>query len=280
MSTASSLFTKTGYTLFKDQFSEEEVGLLNVECEMLIAKAENILKYTQINDMSLSEYYKSHPQEMVVVPEQSNNSEICRFEYIAASSTIIANTFIPKVKAIIDNTMQEPFVLFKDKCNVKNPGGGAFTPHQDIAAYKHFQPKYFVTAAIVLDKVTSDNGPLEMALDYKDTTNGIEYDIDSQFGSFPLFEFYNGGKNNGDIKSGIAANFRWEIIRANISDIFLFDAFVPHRSQKNNSKNRRRMFFFTFNPEAAGDFYEEYYVTKKSDFNNPIFHVSTPTHHE
>jgi 2-aminoethylphosphonate dioxygenase len=272
-------FIDSGFIFLRNLLDLSEVGLLEDEYDKLIIKAKEIIHHTNKANLPLSEFYKQNPNELVVVPEAINPLDVCRFEYISACSKVINDVVIRKLKSIIDDLMEESFILFKDKCNVKNPGGGAFSPHQDISAYYHFKPKYYVTATVNLDNSNVENGCLEMAIGYKEKFDQITDYADVKFGRFPFFEFYKGGKNNGDIKEEICRDFSWEMIEANIGDVVLFDSFVPHRSQQNLSKNTRRIFFFTFNPESDGDFYQEYYAKKKGDFSNPMFHVSTPTKH-
>lgn len=272
-------FKENGFVLLKNQLSEPEIKLLDMEYNLLIEESKKILQYVIKENLSLSEFFKHNPRELIVVPEASNCFDVCRFEYIAGYSKTINDIIIAKVKDLIDKMMEEPFILFKDKCNVKNAEGGAFPPHQDIAAYYHFKPKFHVTAAVMLDDATIENGCLEMAIGYKNISDGKTHSMKSRFGSFPVFDFHSGGKNNGNIKEWITEKMVWNSMQANKGDIVLFDSFVPHCSKKNNSKNRRRNFFFTFNSLSDGDYYEEYYSVKRRDFNNPIFHVATPTKH-
>jgi ectoine hydroxylase-related dioxygenase (phytanoyl-CoA dioxygenase family) len=179
----------------------------------------------------------------------------------------------------LDELMGKPFVLFKDKCNVKNPGGGAFPPHQDIAAYYHFTPKFHVTAAVMLDASTIENGCVEMALDYQKYTSLASQIMHGPFGGYPFFDFYPSGPRNGDIVDEVSAVFDWQPMQAEPGDIVLFNSFVPHRSAKNTSDKRRRNFFFTYNALEEGDWYQTYYQTKQQHFDNKMFHVSTPTQH-
>jgi ectoine hydroxylase-related dioxygenase (phytanoyl-CoA dioxygenase family) len=204
-----------------------------------------------------------------VVPEAICSIEPCRFEYIAHCSERLREQVIQSVKHLIEDLMGESFLLFKDKCNIKNPGGGAFPPHQDIVAYRHFKPTFHITAAVILDASTIENGCLEMASGYRNHVDETT----------KIFDYCRGGPNNGDIKDEISQQFSWIPIQSEPGDVVLFDSFIPHRSAKNTSQSSRRNFFFTFNASREGDWYEDYYTAKKHDFSNPIFHVSTPTQH-
>ena len=57
----------------------------------------------------------------------------------------------------------EKWVLFKDKLNFKWPGGGGFTCHQDYPAYDLLGPAEHITAMIVIDDATDENGCLQVA---------------------------------------------------------------------------------------------------------------------
>ena len=65
-------------------------------------------------------------------------------------------------------------VIFKDKCNLKPPGGGGFRPHYDgIFYFKNENKKlkkgwyeysnYFLNVLVALDKCTKQNGSIEIS---------------------------------------------------------------------------------------------------------------------
>ncbi|MBA2652727.1 MAG: phytanoyl-CoA dioxygenase family protein [Tatlockia sp.] len=273
-------FNKNGFVLLKNQFNSVALNLLNREYGRLHDRAKSILEYTAKEEVSLEDFYQQNNNELIVVPEASDSLTVCRFEYIRNCSDIFNEVVILKMQKLINHLVGQPCLLFKDKCNVKHPGGGAFPPHQDIAAYYHFKPQFHITAAVMLDDSTIQNGCLEMAHDYQANCGEDTHFVTSPMGKLPFFDFYRGGNNNGDIKSEISDSLHWEYIQASKGDVVLFHSFVPHRSQKNNSDNPRRNLFFTFNLAHEGDFYQDYYFAKTQNVNNPIFHVSTPTKHE
>ena len=73
-------------------------------------------------------------QELIVVPESDDPLKVCRYEYIKGFNAAIREKLVPKIQGFIKQLTGEDFVLFKDKLNAKNPGGGAFGPHQDVIA--------------------------------------------------------------------------------------------------------------------------------------------------
>lgn len=274
-------FAKDGYIYLQNYFDHNEMEILDKEYQLLIRRAKNILSFAVKNNISLKEFYQQNPNELVVVSEISTPLKVCRFEYIAACSKLMSEIAVRKLENLISEIMGQQFILFKDKCNIKEPGGGAFPPHQDIAAYFHFKPKFHITAALMLDNSNIQNGCLEMATNYQDFYNEAKDQLIKTFiGNLPILNFEKGGKSNGNIEDIICKKLSWQPIEANIGDVILFHSFIPHCSKANISPYKRRNLFFTFNLQSEGDFYQEYYEIKKQDYSNPIFHVSTPTSHD
>ncbi|AHY08203.1 phytanoyl-CoA dioxygenase family protein [Serratia plymuthica] len=215
---------------------------------------------------------------LVVVTEAGNAEQLCRIEYLAGSSPYYAQELVPCLAQLIEQHLGQPVNLFKDKCNFKHPGGGAFTPHQDITAYRHFASNYQVTAAVLLDAAVEENGALEIATHWDLTPKGAQL-VNTPRGILPQLPSYQGGPRNGDIDDSLCATMRWQRIDAAPGDVILFDSYIPHRSSENRSSSTRRILFFTFNLASEGDFYHHYYRSKWATPDNPIFHVSTPTLH-
>ncbi|AGE24465.1 hypothetical protein H045_01945 [Pseudomonas poae RE*1-1-14] len=215
---------------------------------------------------------------LVVVTEASNAEQLCRLEYLAGSSLYYAQELVPCLAQLIEQHLGHSVNLFKDKCNFKHPGGGAFTPHQDITAYRHFGTNYQVTAAVLLDAAVKENGALEVATHWDMTPEGSQL-VNTPRGILPQLPCYQGGTRNGDIDDLLCEGMSWQRIDAAPGDVILFDSYVPHRSSENRSSSTRRILFFTFNLSSEGDFYQHYYNTKWATPDNPIFHVSTPTFH-
>ena len=46
----------------------------------------------------------------------------------------------------------------------------------------------------------------------------------------------------------------------------MFNSFVPHKSDNNNSENSRRIMYLTFNNKSEGDYYENYNKNKRKYF--------------
>lgn len=280
MSTRSESFKAKGFVVLPQGLNQDDMSTLENSSQAMYQRAEALLAALAESGESLSDFYKRNDDELIVVPEIDDPLKVCRYEYIDGSNAAVNNQIVPKLKAYIDELTGSEFVLFKDKCNAKNPGGGAFDPHQDVIAYDQFSPKYHVTAAIFLDDATIENGCLHFPEDYIGDVGdtGIEY-VETPVGRLPVLPAYNGGPDNGNIQLDVADKIRWNPITARRGDVVLFDSYVPHYSEKNDSQKTRRAMFFTFNAAADGSFYQDYYGMKRAEFDNPKFHVATPTAH-
>jgi len=280
MSTQSETFKQKGFIVLPQALDQADMETLESSSQALYQRAEQLLAELAETGESLSDFYKRNGSELIVVPEIDDPLKVCRYEYIDGYSEAINQQIVPKLKGFIEALTGSPFLLFKDKCNAKNPGGGAFDPHQDVIAYDQFSPKYHVTAAIFLDDATIENGCLHFPEDYRtDLPELAGEGTETPVGKLPVLASYDGGPDNGNIRQEISERIRWNPITARRGDVVLFDSYVPHYSEKNDSDKTRRAMFFTFNAAADGCFYKDYYQMKREQFDNPKFHVATPTAH-
>jgi hypothetical protein len=276
---AARAFARRGWLQLPGFLDAGEMRLLAEQHAQLHARAAGLLAQLQAGSVDIAQFYRQRPGELIVVPERDQPLAVCRFERIAQGLPAFGDAFAEKIRARLGALFGEPFVLFKDKCNVKSPGGGAFPAHQDIAAYDSFGPPYHVTAAVALDAATLENGCLEVAEDYLDLDAPERETRDTDYGALPVFGFHRGGPRNGDILDAVQSRMRWQPVEMAAGDVLLFDSYLPHRSAPNRSAQPRRMYFLTFNPARYGDRYDAYYRRKSEDYGNPMFHVSTPTRH-
>mgnify|MGYP000439000778 CR=1 FL=1 len=273
-------FRQSGYVVLGQGLKPTEMELLEQSSQRLYKRAEDILAELTESSESLSDYYQRNQYELIVVPEIDDPLKVCRYECIEGTDADIREQIVPKLKGYIEQLTGTQFTLFKDKCNAKNPGGGAFEPHQDVIAYDQFKPQYHVTAAIFLDDATLENGCLNFPADYLQDLTGLDSESrDTPVGPRPILASYDGGPDNGNIQREISDKINWSPIIARRGDVVLFDSYVPHYSEKNESHKTRRAMFFTFNVLADGDHYQAYYAMKRNEFDNPKFHIATPTAH-
>lgn len=276
---AGQAFARRGYLALPGFLDSAETRLLAAQYDQLHAHAARVLLQMRAGAIDAADFYRAHPGELIVVPERDQPLEACRFERIAQCLPAFRRLYVEKLRGRLRDLFGEEFFLFKDKCNLKGPGGGAFPAHQDIAAYDSFGPPYHVTAALALDAATLENGCLEVAEDYLGLQAPERALNATDYGTLPVFHFYQGGARNGDILDAVQDRLDWRPIEMAAGDVLLFDSYLPHRSAPNRSAQARRVFFLTFNPARYGDHYAAYYRRKSEDYGNPVFHVSTPTRH-
>jgi 2-aminoethylphosphonate dioxygenase len=134
-------------------------------------------------------------------------------------------------------------VLFKDKINLKLPGGGGFAPHQDQQAGWSVYAPLFLTAMVSIDASTRENGCLEI-------TPGRHKEglIDEEWR--PL---------KGD-------DLALEPVETEPGDVVYFDSFVPHASGPNRTATPRRILYVTYALASCGDHRARYFADKRRDF--------------
>jgi ectoine hydroxylase-related dioxygenase (phytanoyl-CoA dioxygenase family) len=140
----------------------------------------------------------------------------------------------------------EPAVLFKDKINFKQPGGGGFEAHQDVQAGWARYASLHITALLTIDRSTRENGCLEMAANFQgQRLIGAEWE--------PLTPEQ-------------LAGVEWVAIEAGPGDAVFFDSFVPHRSGPNHTQDQRRVLYYTYNRASEGDHLRQYYADKRQSY--------------
>lgn len=272
-------FRRSGVILLPNYFTEEEVALLQRVSSELGADAASILNEAIRTNVSPAVLAAKNPESLIVVPEVSDPRKVCRFEYIIKRSADLQQLVKERLLPVLAQLGGEPFVPFKDKENEKHAGGGAFPPHQDYAAYQYFDPKYQITAGISIDPCTALNGCLQFAPDWLEEIRKIPGAVERVEQGRPLLHWVHGGKHNGDILPSTSSRLTWKSFETSPRDLVFFDSFVPHYSEPNRSDASRRLLILTFSPARFGDHYDKYYTEKRTHYNDPKFHVSTPTNH-
>jgi ectoine hydroxylase-related dioxygenase (phytanoyl-CoA dioxygenase family) len=138
----------------------------------------------------------------------------------------------------------EPAVLFKEKVNYKQPGGGGFAPHQDAAAYRFVD--HHISCMVPLDAATEASGCLWVAPGY-------------ERGRLPT-------DHRGRIDAPVAAALDWRPVPVDPGDLLFFDSYTPHHSETNRSRRARRALYLTYNAASRGDHRERYYADKRAEF--------------
>ncbi len=152
----------------------------------------------------------------------------------------------PELLGSVSALLGEPAVLFKDKVNLKLPGGGGFEPHQDAQAGWEEYAGLFVTAAVALDPATPENGCLELA------------------------EWPHRRALIGELWKPLEptqlTGIRFEPLTMQPGDAVFFDSYLPHRSGPNPTPYARRVLYVTYNRAAEGDHRERYFAAKRASY--------------
>jgi hypothetical protein len=147
------------------------------------------------------------------------------------------------IEQLLDGTA----LLFKEKINVKEPGGAGFELHQDQqAGWSRYAP-LFVTATVCVDPATVENGCLQVADGYARMDRLI-------------------GEEWRPITAEEAAGFSLLDVPTQPGDVIFFDSYFPHASQPNLTSDRRRMLFLTYNDTEHGDVRDQYHRDKRASF--------------
>ena len=222
---------KNGYLLLKNYFSTDKFPL-----DQWVTELSN---------------WPETPGKWMKYFERGANGErqLCRVEnfiqYHDGLNSIINS---PEIIDILSTLMQEKAILFKEKINMKYPGGSGFIAHQDAPAFTTFNQKYHITMMVSIDKSDKENGCLEVV------KGGYH-----KKGMLPQAE-------DKTIAPDYEKELHWEAIETEPGDVLFFDSYIPHRSNKNLSNRSRRAMYITYNKVSEGDYREAYYADKRKVF--------------
>ena len=220
-------FNRCGFIVLRNFFTD-------LTSSKITETAERLYNLPEVEN-SYMKYYENSGEERI----------LSRIEYFYKSDDFIRSLIDEEITPLISKLLGERSCLLKDKLNWKLPGGGAFKPHQDFEAWSDFPAKCYITCALFADFCTKENGCLEMVESaHKD---GILKNT------------------NGTINREIVDNLNWKPILVSPADLVVFDSYVPHRSEKNTSNSTRRVFYFTYNKESEGNYYEDYFKKKREE---------------
>jgi ectoine hydroxylase-related dioxygenase (phytanoyl-CoA dioxygenase family) len=274
--TRRAFFKENGYLWIKDFFSDEQVRLLQEWAEEFNASAQDLLQLSKSSGCSLQFLIKHLPGNLIVVPEARDPNIVCRAEDLSSCYPGMFSFVSGTATEYIGRLLGEPYVLYKDKINFKWPGGGAFLPHQDYPAYELLGAREHVTAMISIDPATLENGCLHVAKQWKEAFAG-DFDPAILAAGRAVLPYVTGGTAHGSIRPEYCDKIEWIPLETSPRDLVIFDSFIPHYSEPNQSNHSRRAMFFTHNRLAEGNFRSAYYRAKREDPDNPIFHIGTPT---
>lgn len=171
-------------------------------------------------------------------------------EFLEASDTLRRIVCDGMIAEILGELLGEPAVVFKEKINYKQPGGGGFAPHQDAAAYRFVD--HHISCMVPLDPATEASGCLWVAPGFE--TGRLLTD------------------DRGRLEDAVVAGLDWRPVTLEPGDLLFFDSHTPHFSETNRTGRARRAMYLTYNAASLGDHRERYYADKRSEFEQSGTH--------
>ena len=151
-----------------------------------------------------------------------------------------------RLRKAVDQLLDAPACLFKEKINFKMPGGAGFEPHQDQQAGWSRYASIFVTALVTIDRATIENGCLEMG-DGARFTGLI-------------------GEEWRPLTAAKMKGFNLAPVLTEPGDVLFFDSYAPHASKPNMTDRPRRILYLTYNAASEGDHRARYFAEKRENF--------------
>ena len=174
--------------------------------------------------------------------------QLCRVEdFIPYHEGFEALLCGPETLAALSALMDEEAVIFKEKINLKLPGGAGFAAHQDAPAFETFGHRYHITMMLAVDDSTVANGCLEMS-DPVDIYALLDQERDKT------------------IAKDLEDMLPWRPLEVRAGDIVFFDSYIPHRSSPNGSDASRRALYVTYNRLSEGSVRDAYFDAKRAAF--------------
>ncbi|MEX2453446.1 MAG: phytanoyl-CoA dioxygenase family protein [Rhodospirillaceae bacterium] len=160
----------------------------------------------------------------------------------------------PGIEALLTGELQDACaslfgvkaVLFKEKINFKLPGGGGFEAHQDAQAGWESYAPIFITATVIVDPATLENGCLELA------------DWDHRLALV--------GDLWAPLTDAQVDGIDFVPCPGDPGDVLFFDSYLPHRSAPNLTSDPRRVLYVTYNRASDGDHRVRYYADKRASY--------------
>lgn len=182
-------------------------------------------------------------------PGAAGQRQLCRVECFLDDHPVLdALLRASPLARWVDVLMGEPAVVFKEKLNLKLPGGAGFAPHQDAPAFTTFGQRYHITLMLAVDDGTPENGCLEVVPGRH---------LEGQLPTAP----------DGTLDPAFAATLPWQPVPTRAGDALLFGSLLPHRSASNTSPRSRRALYVTYNRlSEGGDVREDYFREKRRVF--------------
>lgn len=157
--------------------------------------------------------------------------------------------------AVASEALGRKVILFKEKINIKPPGGRGYGAHYDgpSAAAMGFSAQHFVTVQIAVDAQTMANGCLQLCAGRKNWPAAPVL-VPPQNGD------PDAGGRVGAIPDDVAEALDFTPVECAPGDALVFDHWAPHQSGPNRSDSQRRTLYFIYSAADEGDCHAEYYA--------------------
>ena len=226
-------FHDKGIYVIKKLYSSREIKLIKKNIDLI--KKINPKKFSGIMKYYEKDFFRK--KEILI-----------RAEYFYRKNKLLTKLIDgKKIKSILKKLTGDNCIIFKEKINYKPPGCREDKLHQDMQGdWKKFS-KTFVSVLISVDKSTKNNGCLEFDVsgnNHKTLRGKIFKKLKISQLKKPLFKklFLNPG------------------------DVVFFNAYIPHKSGKNQSNLRRSQIYLTYNKKKDGNFRGIYFDKKRINY--------------
>lgn len=242
-------FDRLGYVVVRGMLPRDQVAGLSAEVDRLTAPG---------YENPVGDYYYENESG-------SGGRLLRRVERVCAMSPAIDALFRGVISEGASSLLREPASFFKDKLNMKLPGGAGYRPHLDgYFRWRDAQGRerrgwreyasYFISVQISLDPATRENGCIQMApIEQTLEVFGQEFDaiLDRLDGRGP------------EVAESDLARITLTHVETEPGDVVYFDWRNVHGSAANHSTGSRRILYGTYNRSAEGEHLETYYEDKR-----------------
>ena len=227
-------FKKKGIFLIKNFYTTKELKNIKKNIHQIKVKKPKkfvgIMKYFENNILS------------------KKKKILIRAEYFYGQNKTLTNLIdSKKIKSILKKLTGQNCIIFKEKINFKPPGCREDKLHQDMQGDWEKYTKNFVSVLISIDKSSKKNGCLE-------------FDISGNNHKFLK------GKLFQELKVSQLDKPVFKKIELESGDVVFFNAYIPHRSGKNISNQRRSQIYLTYNKKKDGNFRNIYFKEKRINY--------------
>jgi ectoine hydroxylase-related dioxygenase (phytanoyl-CoA dioxygenase family) len=154
-------------------------------------------------------------------------------------------------------------VLYKEKLNLKPPGGSGYAPHLDApslrVAFGDDGPLTFCTVMVAIDDMTEANGCLQVCRGEWSEHRRVGTVGPADDGGDDDDGDPDAGGRAGAVRPDVADALAFEPLPCEGGTVAVFSGWAPHRSAANASRSPRRAVFLTYNPKEEGDYHVRYY---------------------